>query len=197
MVDAVVLAGGKARRLGGADKPGLEVGGLPLLERVVAAVADADIVVVVGPQRALALPRPVLWCEEQPPAGDRWRRWPRGCASPAPRSWWCSPPTCPGSPRPCPTSSPPWAAGAGRAHGPSGRRNQLAAAWRARRSPRAGRPATRRARRSAAVRPGVGRGGPTPPGRRGLRHLGRCGRRPQSATRAGAAVMTNPPDAPS
>ena len=69
MVDAVVLAGGKARRLGGADKPGLEVGGVPLLERVVAAVADADIVVVVGPPRALALPRPVLWCQEQPPGG--------------------------------------------------------------------------------------------------------------------------------
>ncbi|MYS05028.1 NTP transferase domain-containing protein, partial [Streptomyces sp. SID6041] len=32
--DAVVLAGGAARRLGGADKPGVRVGGRPLLDRV-------------------------------------------------------------------------------------------------------------------------------------------------------------------
>ncbi|MGV9756153.1 NTP transferase domain-containing protein, partial [Streptomyces tricolor] len=35
--DAVVLAGGAARRLGGADKPGLRVGGRALLDRVLAA----------------------------------------------------------------------------------------------------------------------------------------------------------------
>lgn len=39
--DAVVLAGGSARRLGGADKPGLRVGDSTLIERVAAAVCDA------------------------------------------------------------------------------------------------------------------------------------------------------------
>ncbi|MEU7054400.1 NTP transferase domain-containing protein, partial [Streptomyces eurythermus] len=34
--DAVVLAGGAARRLGGADKPGVRVGGRALLDRVLA-----------------------------------------------------------------------------------------------------------------------------------------------------------------
>ena len=39
--DAVVLAGGAARRLGGADKPGVRVGGRALLDRVLTACADA------------------------------------------------------------------------------------------------------------------------------------------------------------
>jgi molybdopterin-guanine dinucleotide biosynthesis protein A len=66
-VDAVLLAGGSARRLGGADKPGLEVGGATLLDRVLAAVDGAERVVVVGPERAVA--RPVRWTREQPPGG--------------------------------------------------------------------------------------------------------------------------------
>ena len=65
--DAVVLAGGSARRLGGADKPGLRVGGLPMLDRVLAACAGAGRTVVVGPQRATS--RPVHWVREQPPGG--------------------------------------------------------------------------------------------------------------------------------
>lgn len=65
--DAVVLAGGAARRLGGADKPGLRVGGVPLLDRVLAAVREAERVVVVGPERAVR--QPVLWTREQPPGG--------------------------------------------------------------------------------------------------------------------------------
>jgi molybdopterin-guanine dinucleotide biosynthesis protein A len=65
--DAVVLAGGAARRLGGADKPGLDVGGTPLLDRVLAACAPAGTTVVVGPERATA--RPVRWVREQPPGG--------------------------------------------------------------------------------------------------------------------------------
>ena len=64
-LSALVLAGGGARRLGGADKPGLLVGGVPLLDRVLAAVADADPVVVVGPERRTL--RPVRWAREQPP----------------------------------------------------------------------------------------------------------------------------------
>ncbi|MER7618304.1 NTP transferase domain-containing protein, partial [Nonomuraea wenchangensis] len=39
--DAVVLAGGEARRLGGRDKPGITVGGRSLVENVVAAASGA------------------------------------------------------------------------------------------------------------------------------------------------------------
>lgn len=50
-VSAIVLAGGAARRLGGASKPGLVIGDDTLLDLAVAAcaVADAKPVVVVGP----------------------------------------------------------------------------------------------------------------------------------------------------
>ncbi|MEU7054609.1 NTP transferase domain-containing protein [Streptomyces sp. NPDC046197] len=63
--DAVVLAGGAARRLGGADKPGLRVGGRALLDRVLAACADARTTVVVADPRPTA--RPVRWAREEPP----------------------------------------------------------------------------------------------------------------------------------
>jgi molybdopterin-guanine dinucleotide biosynthesis protein A len=49
---AVVLDGGRASRLGGIDKPGLDVGGASLRRRAVAAVADADRVLLVGPPAA-------------------------------------------------------------------------------------------------------------------------------------------------
>ncbi|GHF43709.1 molybdenum cofactor guanylyltransferase [Streptomyces mashuensis] len=65
--DAVVLAGGAARRLGGADKPAVRVGGRPLLDRVLDACAGARRTVVVGPRRPTA--RPVTWTREQPPGG--------------------------------------------------------------------------------------------------------------------------------
>lgn len=48
LYDAVVLAGGAAKRLGGADKPGLTVGGLALLDRVLVACRGARTTVVVG-----------------------------------------------------------------------------------------------------------------------------------------------------
>ncbi len=67
MYDAIVLAGGAARRLGGADKPALEVGGRTLLDRVVTAVSDARRVVVVGPARPVSVA--VGWCREHPPGG--------------------------------------------------------------------------------------------------------------------------------
>ncbi|MET8678411.1 DUF6457 domain-containing protein [Streptomyces sp. NPDC004647] len=63
--DAVVLAGGAAKRLGGADKPGLRVGGRPLLDRVLGACADATGIVVVGRRRPTV--RPVGWAREEPP----------------------------------------------------------------------------------------------------------------------------------
>ncbi|MFJ7075339.1 NTP transferase domain-containing protein [Streptomyces sp. NPDC098781] len=65
--DAVVLAGGGARRLGGVDKPAVRVGGRPLLDRVLAACADARTAVVVAEPRPTA--RRVTWAREDPPGG--------------------------------------------------------------------------------------------------------------------------------
>ncbi|MCC4909009.1 molybdenum cofactor guanylyltransferase [Microbacterium sp. cx-59] len=63
---AIVLAGGRATRLDGVDKPALEVGGISLLERAVAAAqaAGAASVVIVGPPGA-ELPHTVR-VQEQP-----------------------------------------------------------------------------------------------------------------------------------
>ncbi|HQY34467.1 molybdenum cofactor guanylyltransferase [Actinotalea sp.] len=47
--DAIVLAGGEGVRLGGVDKASVVVGGRPMLEHVLAAVAGARRLVVVGP----------------------------------------------------------------------------------------------------------------------------------------------------
>ena len=65
--DAVVLAGGAARRLGGVDTPAVAVDGVPLLDRVLAACADAASVVVVGPERPTRVP--VRWTRESPVGG--------------------------------------------------------------------------------------------------------------------------------
>nr|WP_165989186.1 NTP transferase domain-containing protein [Streptomyces sp. YIM 98790] len=67
--DAVVLAGGEGRRLGGMDKPAVEVGGRSLLDRVLAACAGAGRTVVVGPPRPLRTRRPVVWTREEPAGG--------------------------------------------------------------------------------------------------------------------------------
>jgi molybdopterin-guanine dinucleotide biosynthesis protein A len=64
---AVVLAGGKAARLGGQAKPQLQVGDHTMIETVLAAVADADLRIVVGPPQPL--PEGVLRLREQPPGG--------------------------------------------------------------------------------------------------------------------------------
>lgn len=64
---AVVLAGGAARRMGGVDKPARPVGGRPMLHRVLAAVADADQRIVVGP--SVPLPDGVRTTREKPPGG--------------------------------------------------------------------------------------------------------------------------------
>ena len=72
--DAVILAGGQARRLGGADKPGAVVRGRTLAEAVVAAAVDAAAVIVVGPRRP-GLRRPPrsgvlrFVCEDPPHGG--------------------------------------------------------------------------------------------------------------------------------
>ena len=63
----MLLAGGGARRLGGVDKVLLPVRGRTLLDRTLDAVAGADPVVVVGPERPTA--RPVRWTAEEPAGG--------------------------------------------------------------------------------------------------------------------------------
>ncbi|WP_338671388.1 NTP transferase domain-containing protein [Streptomyces sp. SCSIO 30461] len=65
--DAIVLAGGAAARLDGADKPGVTIGGRALLDRVLTACRGAGRTVVVGARRATI--RPVRWVRETPPGG--------------------------------------------------------------------------------------------------------------------------------
>ncbi|WP_409328753.1 molybdenum cofactor guanylyltransferase [Trujillonella humicola] len=64
---AVVLAGGRAARLGGQAKPQLQVGGRSMLAAVLAAVADAEPRVVVGPPQPVA--EGVVVVRERPPGG--------------------------------------------------------------------------------------------------------------------------------
>jgi molybdopterin-guanine dinucleotide biosynthesis protein A len=64
---AVVLAGGRAARLGGRAKPQLEVGGRTILARVLDAVADASTRIVVGPDQPA--PADVVLVREEPPGG--------------------------------------------------------------------------------------------------------------------------------
>ncbi|GIJ10678.1 hypothetical protein Van01_38920 [Micromonospora andamanensis] len=63
---AVVLSGGAGRRMGGRDKPVLPVGGVPMRERVLAAVADASPRILVGPGPAIT---GVRLTREVPPGG--------------------------------------------------------------------------------------------------------------------------------
>jgi len=65
---AIIVAGGAARRFGGVDKAVLPVGGVPMIQRVLAAVSDATVTVVVGPRRT-GVPRDVIVVQEQPPGG--------------------------------------------------------------------------------------------------------------------------------
>lgn len=65
--DAIVLAGGAGCRLGGQDKPDQVVGGRSMLARVVDAVADAERIIVVGPERTAI--GGVRWAAEDPRGG--------------------------------------------------------------------------------------------------------------------------------
>lgn len=72
-VGVVVLSGGTARRLGGVDKTALEIGGVPILARLLGSVAPAP-TVVVGDPPAHPLLQPdavphVTWTRESPPGG--------------------------------------------------------------------------------------------------------------------------------
>jgi len=65
--DAIVLAGGRARRLGGVSKPDVVVAGRRLIDRTLEATAGARDVVVVGP--AEVAPPGVRTTREEPPGG--------------------------------------------------------------------------------------------------------------------------------
>jgi molybdopterin-guanine dinucleotide biosynthesis protein A len=65
---AIVLTGGRSSRLG-RDKTAALLGGVPLLHRVVAGLADADAVVICGPRVPVPAPVRLVWVREQPPGG--------------------------------------------------------------------------------------------------------------------------------
>lgn len=65
--DAIVLAGGRSRRLGGVDKTTIDIGGVPMLDRVLAACDAARTIIAVGDTRPTA--RPVRWTVENPRFG--------------------------------------------------------------------------------------------------------------------------------
>ena len=67
LFDAIVLAGGRSRRMNGADKALIQVAGRTLLERAIEAVGEAAAVVVVGPPRPARFE--VTWVQEEPPGG--------------------------------------------------------------------------------------------------------------------------------
>ena len=69
---AIVLAGGRATRLDGTDKPLLDVGGRSLLDRAAdaAATVGAAALTIVGPESALSgVEIPTRWVREEPPFG--------------------------------------------------------------------------------------------------------------------------------
>ncbi|MHA3948253.1 molybdenum cofactor guanylyltransferase [Cellulomonas bogoriensis] len=66
-VDAVVLAGGEGRRLGGVSKPDVEVAGRSLLDHVLVATTGAARVVVAGPDHLAR--EGVVTVMEDPPLG--------------------------------------------------------------------------------------------------------------------------------
>jgi molybdopterin-guanine dinucleotide biosynthesis protein A len=65
--DAVVLAGGAGRRLGGVSKPAITIAGRRLLDIALDAVAGATSTIVVGAE--LPTERPVAWTREEPAGG--------------------------------------------------------------------------------------------------------------------------------
>lgn len=64
---AIILTGGTAARMDGADKASIELGGVTLLERALSATVTAVEVVVVGEQ--VPTTRPVTWTREDPVSG--------------------------------------------------------------------------------------------------------------------------------
>lgn len=66
-VAAIILAGGRASRLGGADKPQLVVDGETLLDHALRAVSWCDPLIVVGPPASVRAE--VVWTRETPAFG--------------------------------------------------------------------------------------------------------------------------------
>ncbi|WP_193596949.1 molybdenum cofactor guanylyltransferase [Microbacterium sp. YJN-G] len=64
---AILLVGGRSRRMGGGTKPLLEVGGETLFARAVRAVTDAGCAPVVAAGPVLDEAAPVEWVREDPP----------------------------------------------------------------------------------------------------------------------------------
>ena len=64
---AIVLTGGTAVRLEGADKATTEIAGVPMLEHVLGALSEVPDVVVVGAE--VETSRPVTWRREDPAGG--------------------------------------------------------------------------------------------------------------------------------
>lgn len=70
VVAGVILAGGAARRMGGRDKAALRVGGVALLDRVLAAASPVcERLVVVGPTRPTEVPGVGFVTEDCPGGG--------------------------------------------------------------------------------------------------------------------------------
>ena len=66
-IGGIVLSGGSAARIQGADKATLELAGATLLDRVLAALGTVEDVVVVGAR--VPVGRPVTFLREEPPMG--------------------------------------------------------------------------------------------------------------------------------
>lgn len=64
---AILLVGGRSRRMGGGTKPLLEVGGETLFARAVRAVTDAGCAPIVAAGPVLDEAAPVEWVREDPP----------------------------------------------------------------------------------------------------------------------------------
>ncbi|HTR71319.1 MAG TPA: NTP transferase domain-containing protein [Mycobacteriales bacterium] len=71
--DGIVLAGGRARRMGGVSKGALEVGGRRLFDIAVAALAGARVTIAVGTplaaEDAASAAGSLRWTREDPPGG--------------------------------------------------------------------------------------------------------------------------------
>ncbi|MBM7369306.1 molybdenum cofactor guanylyltransferase [Gordonia hydrophobica] len=67
MIAAIILAGGRASRLGGADKAAIDVDGRPLIDAAYAAVSGASPVIAVGPPSIAR--SGVIVVQEDPPFG--------------------------------------------------------------------------------------------------------------------------------
>lgn len=68
--DTIVLAGGTAHRMGGADRMALMIGREPMLELALEAVYGATQRIVVGPRRpVIHYAKSLIWTEEDPPGG--------------------------------------------------------------------------------------------------------------------------------